>query len=409
MTGLSAMIGGAATASVAFSTFTASVKGLAIEVGDAFTPALNQASLAIQTVERWVNSWDDTTKRTVGTIGFWGVTVLGVGAALTRISSALGITTAATWALNIAWRASPFWTITGVLTGITAAVGGLAYAFGFLGGKAKDAVGNMKDVNGVHVPGGGGAGQGDRHGVHPDELKEIPEAIRKQIISGTPAQRAKVLDEFIASKRTELQAAQQGQGGALAEEMKRLEKQEKIIADANAVYRKIYLDERYNGVDQNNPSWKQLTKIREEAIAQSVKEGVRLTNVEAMQIGDLPRQKFAGLNTRNTTVGAGQEISSLTALLGRLTGISERLGLSGMAGDGLVKSVRLPYQSRYTSFEQYGESLQLKALEANDKENMNQVRLLELALKELGESGGLLKTIADNTKLLRDFIAIFGH
>jgi hypothetical protein len=63
-------------------------------------------------------------------------------------------------------------------------------------------------------------------------------------------------------------------------------------------------------------------------------------------------------------------------------------------------------QSRYSSFEQYGEGLNTKGLGASSQETAN--LLLQEQIKNLAENGQLLKQISENTKGMKGAAPLFG-
>lgn len=78
------------------------------------------------------------------------------------------------------------------------------------------------------------------------------------------------------------------------------------------------------------------------------------------------------------------------------------------AGGGPVQNLQLPFQSRVTSFEQYGESLQVDALKTNDADKQNQLEVLRAMLSRMDGQQRLLEQIAGGGGMERALRGIFG-
>lgn len=93
--------------------------------------------------------------------------------------------------------------------------------------------------------------------------------------------------------------------------------------------------------------------------------------------------------------------------IGRVTAALLNWNMSAR-GDAMLRNFKLPFESRVTTFEQYGESLQMKALETNDADKQNQLNVLREMLARMDGQNRLLEQIANGGGTERALRGIFG-
>lgn len=404
------------------STFTGSVKLLSAEIGSVFSPYVLAAAYGLQDLTKWVASFSDDTKSSVGRIGAW---TLGIGLAIGTmrgLGSATGLTTLATWALTAAWRASPWGT---VITGIAVLTYGLyeaAKAWGFLGDTAKEAGNKAKDgMEGINPAAPGGELEKMDFGqlkkaMGPEFQGQIDKALTK---SGE--ERAKIFAEIEKTIQEKVQKGQQSiaerSAGdkqlesarkeflapyvkSLQENLDTIRAQQRNMNSFSSMWR--YAD----GSDEKD--YQNATDATRKAAAEAAAK--RGLNLDLDIVNDVlnfsrndkegGRRVVSGTGSMGTSRGVKVEEFGIKQLTGQSNILKElfaRIGVSGTEADQKhIKDFKSPVSAKFTDALSYREGVQLAALNKTDTETA----LAQRNLKELEGHTGLLKTISDQQATL---------
>lgn len=438
--GLGGGVTALATAADPFSTvptFTASLKGVAIEAGQSLLPALDQVSMALQDFERFLERVDPQLKSFLGQWAVWGTLSAGAALAAIKLGAALWTVVKGVGALSLALATTPW----GFVAVGVAAVSALAYSWLQAGDNAERAK-RMFGLAGEQA-----ARARPENAVAAADLGRLPADVRTKI-EAAGGDREKVAAELNAYRdrtRKELEDARAAQvPQAIAGDRARRRFEELAEKEMPAVLESFWA--RLPAINRRGLGDKEHDdEIRWAAMMTSLDAQRRIRKAMAAEGIEIPAGEaqdamtrltvFKGLDEERYQEVFGREFhranpyTDFMRLIGRpqfdftpqsgpAAGIgvkryeeeskrlkdaedrarfAEDLARKTGASDRLTRDFQGPTPSIFSDPGQLADQIQLAALTAGDKTAENQTKQLEAAVK----SGELLQQIHGAIEALR--------
>jgi hypothetical protein len=205
-----ASLGATAGAMSSWPTFKASITGVSIELGQAFLPYIDRASLALQDMERWLETLSPSTKEFGARLAITGTAAAGAAFAAAKLVGAWRAVAAAAGLANTAMAMGP---IGGTIAVVGTAVAALAGAWALTARNARDAADAQADAGRA----GSGAAAGGPEPSAAQTIAALPPGVRAEIERARAAgDDGKKIQEIIAreKKAAEEALAAATRGGA---------------------------------------------------------------------------------------------------------------------------------------------------------------------------------------------------
>lgn len=431
----------------AFSTFNASLTAVSIQVGQVFVPYVMYASQQLQALASWFGNLDDSTKLWIGRVGMAVVAVGGAVVAFRTLAAVIGTVRLAMQAMGLAAAIA---TPVGGAIALVSVLGGLAAAWYGVNQAAKlagDAQANAAkvDVNseGTLTPAQleklpqqvqndyrsatsaqqrrevlnrHNATQADK-GITNSDIKRLPVDVQMKLakpgISVTETQ--KVLQEYEKNLTDELTQLQGGQIGDLAKLRKAQERFNETLKDEVSGLEKFYDDavkgfekrtgkkiEKANGPDAFilSDEFDEYNKNRAATMKRLIGAG---GNLNLPDVNPLTLQKafptnrlgkpepFQPLKLSGVLPGLVDVISNLEEKISFTKNLSTKAGTKPGMDSTFAENIKWPTQSRYSGFAEFGESVQLAALNQGDQDSKNLADVMKNLEKRIGDAQGALE------------------
>jgi hypothetical protein len=392
--GGTAAIGGfvAAASPNALATFKASVEGVAISIGGPFIGYLDSASLGLQRLSRWIQALDPDLKRTAAHFVLTSVGVAGLSYAGIQLISTIGGIVKGLKYLQATFFLTPLGVAAVAIAGLTTAVAALGAAYWATGDKAKymhDAANQpLRPV----LPGN----------LRKVDLSKLPENVRRNAagpgglesaLKQHEGDMAKALETLKATRSTPMANVEEKQRQADRvvnkgkDELSQLPARLEEYMSRNS---KLYDTDKQRNVARVAYGDEYKNRVREETLGGVRKQfpGATPAQVELALTGGVP-VRFAPKS------GVASD-EALKRAEDRLKEAQTMLAKGGMQGDGEEgpkRSLAGMPSPAFMSFQEYGDKLQMAGLQADTQEADNWKEQIKL----LGQIGGLLKEIKDNS------------
>lgn len=417
---------GAVGSPVEWQTFKRSIEGVAASVGEAFGPALLQASKYLQDAADWFRNLDQGTKENIGSWVKWGVIVSGaiiVGSRFLPMILAVGrgLLYAGGALETYLVNSMKFSTVTSSILaglGVTGlAVGAVALAWWGANRAIEAFRGNQQGV--VNQ-----ARDQDRAQRLNQTIAAIrdPEARARIQQGGTPEETERRIQEYRQQLNQRIEAANQarlrGVGGQEAERRRMNQEFEQRMPQANEEMERVRR-ERQRIAAQVGAPWLENEAIRR-AMAQNIAGIVfpgptgppNPANMERFQAqqaeAEAQRQRLIQRLTTGRDPGVGPSPRGAAAQAEHDRLIEERRRITELFGEGgprLSLQGLLPSPQMFQDFSQLGEQLTLKSLERQGEQDV--VLSLQRIEAIANAVGGNLEILVNNTDL-SNFMRMIG-
>lgn len=433
-----------------FATLTGSVDLLAIQLGNFFGPAVEYVSGLVQVAASYLAGLDTATKGTIARVAVAALVFGGMVVVVRQIVATVNAATVAVKALMAFSAASPV----GAILGLVGVLGGLAAAWGIAGQAAKGAQGAFEAAGRANA-GTGPGGEPLRDNYTPSEIRQMPESYRtafqrlaadQQAAEGVDNAdvRAARLENIAVRRRqlvqryaSDVTAQRDVLPPAVRAQLQAEPKKARAILDAYIEDLKKEIDKARESILELTDNTQEQTQKRQAKLDVAVKDpsipplldkqrraynartGEFFLNMPADapefqpiidEIEKLIGEKLTPSERRAVTVGPrnGVGVGKIPArpvvqendrriadLEARSRLVTEFQSKLGGTGDGLLRSLKLPVEPRYTDYSSFRDSVQTAVLKQD-----------ELGAAKLAEQmKSLAKELGDNTQAIREFNA----
>jgi hypothetical protein len=313
------------------------------------------------------------------------------------------------------------------LAGAITVVGGLAAAWWGVS-KAVDAAGaGMGRTAAQRIAGGPGGNMTDRPTVQ-QLMQQLPEGMRARLLDAgsSPTKFADVVDAQIKESEAALQRARQQAPRQILDEELQARRKFDFMEEEHKYLRQVYQAqlEKYQStpagrgataIPETAPEFKEVVNERNRSVTNLKREAaqinIELTPADLGQF-DLQKERGRGPFARMEFLRQFPELqqpkrrnfddAAIRGAEGLLTSLQK---IREEAGASMKRDLKLPFQSRYTTFDAYGESLQIKLLEGNELTTANEISQLRKTIEAI-DPGGMLRELVKNTAELKTLMNI---